>query len=382
MRARRERRVLYLLLACALVVYGALTLALMGGEQTQTEYASVQLQAAQLLDRCFQQVKGYKEELGIPLQELDYHQTGMLGEGYTGITTTLGALEAKRTTACPDMGALCVRLLQEAGVRPGDTVGAGFSGSFPAMNLAVVAACQAMEVRLVYISSVGSSTYGANNPELTFPEMVHRLVEDGLLETDSAAVTLGGGSDVGGGMEPALVEEVTGRLKGMGLPLMAEEDFQRNLERREELYRTQGPIRCFIAVGGNVTSMGRGESGIGLGQGLLRPERPPRLTQESGLVQRYLAQGISVIHLLNIKRLAADYGMPFDPERWPEPGASPVYFRASYPALPLWLGLAGAAVLLGLCAWIRTRDGILAAREAEKECDDGKAEQRVENSDN
>ena len=81
MRARRERRVLYLLLACALVVYGALALALMGGEQTQTEYASVQLQAAQLLDRCFQQVKGYKEELGIPLQELDYHQTGMLGEG-------------------------------------------------------------------------------------------------------------------------------------------------------------------------------------------------------------------------------------------------------------------------------------------------------------
>ena len=46
-------------------------------------------------------------------------------------------------------------------------------------------------------------------------------MEDGLLETDSAAVTLGGGSDVGGGMEPALVEEVAGRLKGMGLPLMA-----------------------------------------------------------------------------------------------------------------------------------------------------------------
>ena len=45
------------------------------------------------------------------------------------------------------------------------------------------------------------------------------------------------------------------------------------------------------------------------------------------------------------------------------------------------LGVA-ALFLLGLCAWIRTRDGILAAREAEKECDDGKAEQRVENSDN
>lgn len=382
MRARRERRVLCLLLACALVVYGALALALLGSRQTETEYAGLQLQAAQLLDRCFQQIKGYKAELGIPLQELDYHQTGMLGEGYTGITTTLGAVEAKRTTACPDMGALCVRLLQEAGVQPGDTVGAGFSGSFPAMNLAVVAACQVMGVRLVYISSVGASTYGANNPELTFPEMVHRLAEDGLLETDSTAVTLGGGGDVGGGMEPALVEEITGRLEQMGLPLMAEEDFSRNLERREEIYREQGPIVCFAAVGGNVTSMGRGESGLGLGQGLLRPERPPRLTEESGLVQRYLAQGIPVVHLLNIKQLAADYGMPFDPSHWPEPGTSSVYYRTSCPPLPLWLGLAGAAVLLGLCAWIRARDGIWAARDAERECEDGTARQQIENSDN
>ena len=72
-----------------------------------------------------------EEELGIPLSELDYHQTGMIGESYTGITTTLGAIEAKRTTAWPEMGALCVRLLHEAGVRSGDTVGAGFSGSSP-----------------------------------------------------------------------------------------------------------------------------------------------------------------------------------------------------------------------------------------------------------
>ena len=149
-----------------------------------------------------------EEELGIPLSELDYHQTGMIGESYTGITTTLGAIEAKRTTAWPEMGALCVRLLHEAGVRSGDTVGAGFSGSFPAMDLAVIAACQVMGVELIYISSVGASTYGANHPALTFPEMAHRLGEDGLLETDSAAVTLGGGGDVGGGMDPACAEEI------------------------------------------------------------------------------------------------------------------------------------------------------------------------------
>lgn len=189
-RAKRERKLLALLLACALLAWGTAALAAGQGCRTETGYAAVQLAAADLLEDCFRQVRTYKEELGIPLSELDYHQTGMIGESYTGITTTLGAIEAKRTTAWPEMGALCVRLLHEAGVRSGDTVGAGFSGSFPAMDLAVIAACQVMGVELIYISSVGASTYGANHPALTFPEMAHRLVEDGLLETDSAAVTL------------------------------------------------------------------------------------------------------------------------------------------------------------------------------------------------
>ena len=216
-RAKRERKLLALLLACALLAWGTAALAAGQGRRTETGYAAVQLAAADLLEDCFRQVRTYKEELGIPLSELDYHQTGMIGESYTGITTTLGAIEAKRTTAWPEMGALCVRLLHEAGVRSGDTVGAGFSGSFPAMDLAVIAACQVMGVELIYISSVGASTYGANHPALTFPEMAHRLVEDGLLETDSAAVTLGGGGDVGGGMDPACAEEIRGRLAEAGL---------------------------------------------------------------------------------------------------------------------------------------------------------------------
>lgn len=188
-----------------------------------------------------------------------------------------------------------------------------------------------MGVELIYISSVGASTYGANHPALTFPEMAHRLVEDGLLETDSAAVTLGGGGDVGGGMDPACAEEIRGRLAEAGLLLLEEPDYRRNLELRQQLYQQEGPIDCFVAVGGNVTSMGRGESGISLGQGLLSPEKIVRLTEDSGLVQRYLSQGLPVINLLNIKQLAADYGLPYDPAQWPERGTSAVYFETDYP---------------------------------------------------
>ena len=349
-RRDRQRRIVALLLACCVAVGCALAAAWAGRTRVRTPCADAQLEAARLLEECFRRVRGYREELGIPLSELDHHQTGLIGESYTGITTTLGAIEAKRTTAWPDMGALCVRLLSQAGLEPGDTVGAGFSGSFPAMDLAVIAACQVMGLKLIYISSVGASTYGANDPRLTFPEMAHRLVEDGVLETDSALVTLGGGQDVGGGMEPALVEEISARLRAAGLELMEEPDYQKNLARRQALYRQLGPIDCFVAVGGNVTSMGRGEVGIGLGQGLLEPGRRVRLVEDSGLVQRYLAGGIPVINLLNVKQLVSEYDMPYDPVQWPEPGESGVYYQLRYPPQPIAAGVLAAAVLLGLCA--------------------------------
>ena len=60
------------------------------------------------------------------------------------------------------MGALLVQMLTEAGVKSGDTIGAGFSGSFPTLNLAVLAAGEAMNVKVIYIASMGASTFGAN----------------------------------------------------------------------------------------------------------------------------------------------------------------------------------------------------------------------------
>ena len=346
---QREKKIVRLLMLCALILFGAVWWASYGVQRAETSYVMEQRQAAELLTRCFSAVRGYKEKLHIPMSQEDYHQTGMIGPYYTGITTTLGAIEAKRTTAWPDMGALCVRLLYEAGVRPGDRVAAGFSGSFPAMNLAVMAACQSMKVEVIPISSVGASTYGATDPELTFPEMLHRLVQDGVLTTDSAAVTLGGDNDTGDGMLPEQKMEILERLEQAGLVIFQEPKFLNNLEQRQEIYERQGPIQCFVSVGGNVTSMGVGERGIALGQGVLDPRSAMPVTDQSGLVERYLGRGIPVVHLLNIKQLTAEYGLPYDPVQWPDPGSSAVYYRIQYPLLPIVLGLLAAAGILCLC---------------------------------
>lgn len=352
---KKEKTVLRLVVAGLVLLILSVFLTRQSAVIEKNEYYGIQVVAAERLEQYFAAVRAYKEELGIPLSEDDIHKTGMIGLPYTGITTTSGALEAKRTAAWPDMAALCVRMLFEAGIRPGDAVGAGFSGSFPGLNLAVVAACESMDVKLICISSVGASTYGANHPELTFPEMLYRLKQNGLIRTQSAAVTMGGYQDVGSDMEKEAADRIRQRLAGLGLNLVEEADFQTNLKLREATYLREGPIDCFVAVGGNLTSLGKGEAGVSLGQGVLYPERPLHVDEASGLVQRYLARGIPVINLLNIKKIMADYSMPYDPVQWPSIGQSAVYHHTRYEDGWILLGLGGTAVLLACCLWVRRK---------------------------
>ncbi len=312
-----------------------------------TAFYSRQLDARARMERCMQAVRQYREELSIPLVPEDIHKTGLIGVEFTDITTSLGAIEAKRTAADPDMAALLVRMLSDAGLKPGDRVCAGFSGSFPSLDIAVICACDAMELEICYISSVGASTWGANHPELTFPDIAHRLYSDKLISADSALVTPGGDRDNGKGVfdEDAFIPIIE-RIESYGITVMREEDFQKNLAARRAVYDT-GDIDCFVAVGGNITSLGIGDSAVTLGQGLLkRTVSPDRLSGKTGLVEWYLAQGIPVINLLNIKKIVADYSMPFDPTVQAAAGTSPVYFRASYPKAYIAAALAVTASFL------------------------------------
>ena len=170
MKSLQKRRSTALILAVVwLAVCLVLTLAM--GQTKTTEDYEIKLFAAQKLQGWMDDIRDYKLEAGLSLTPYDTHKTGMIGDEYTPITTSLGSEEAKRTTANPDMAALLVQMLTEAGVKSGDTIGAGFSGSFPTLNLAVLAAGEAMNVKVIYIASMGASTFGANQPQFTFPPL-------------------------------------------------------------------------------------------------------------------------------------------------------------------------------------------------------------------
>ena len=351
MAVKRWGRWKALLLAAALLTVWLGGAACYTGSRREEPYPlrETMLDAYDRMAACMQAVQAEKLRRGLSIDPVvDPFDTGMLGIASSAITTTLGALEAKRTSANPDMAALCVRLFHEAGVKAGSRVGCCFSGSFPSLNIAVLCALDAIGAQPVYIASVGASTYGANQPELTGPEMLQLCYQQGLLSTPPAAVTLGGGQDLGQGMmaeffdEEALLEETLQRLEQEGLHITRMEDYAENVAWRMSVY---GPIDCFVNAGGNVTATGRDEAGYHLGQGLLRSRRfSSALTDQSGLLCRYLAAGVPAIQLLNLKKLCADYHLDFDPSVWPARGESGVFYQTGYSRVGLAV-TAGAALL-------------------------------------
>ncbi|MGE5359555.1 MAG: poly-gamma-glutamate system protein [Bacteroidales bacterium] len=242
-------------------------------------------------------------------------RSSLLGGELTPLTTTLGSAEAKRISTDPRWaGALVVRLYR-AGLRPGDVVAAGFSGSFPGLNLAVVAACEALRLPIFAISSVTASNYGANQPGFTWPEIERRLVRAGVIGQASVAVSAGGAGDraldldAGGRSEADRIAAAVAR--DAGLRVLAPTDFARAVTERFEVYGRAvagRPVRLYVNVGGTEPSLGRSDAVLKLRNGFL-PGVPFDFSPGRGMMARYAERGVPVLTLLNVRDLAARWGI-------------------------------------------------------------------------
>lgn len=75
---------------------------------------------------------------------------------------------------------------------------------------------------------------------------------------------------------------------------------------------------------------------------------PPNIpdNEDRGLTFEYAARHIPVIHLLNVRGLAEENGMPFDPVPLTKPGETEVYYTMRYSPVYAILALILAAILL------------------------------------
>ena len=253
--------------------------------------------------------------------EIGRDSSGLLGDEVTPLMTTLGNLEAKRLSTSPAWAGVVTEQLAESGLVKGDVVAAGFSGSFPGLNVAVMSACQALGLRLIAVSSVTASTWGANQPGFTWPEIESRLVVAGVLPRASVAVAAGGDADraedldrEGRDLATSIRDDVARRL---GIPSLVPRDFPEAVRGRlDALRRAAGgrPIRLYINVGGADASLGRSAAILRYRSGFL-PAVPLGAPSDRGVMGRLAEDGVPSLLLLNVRDLALRWGVEIQGRR-------------------------------------------------------------------
>ena len=312
--------------------------------------------AAEIMEEAIDVLRQAHREAGLQIDlNLDPNRTCLVGPEYSGITTTLGHLHAKRTSTNPDMAGLIVHLLHLAGVTAGDTIAVGSSASFPAMLVASLSAAKAMDVIPLTIISIGASMYGGTDPEFNLLDMTRNLLDAGVFQIPPIAVTLGGGRDIGEGFDPALKARIIRQIRDSGLPTFRKPDLRENVLTRMGLYlgeKKNRRISAFINTGGSYANLGISSLALNLKPGLnFQAAIPPE--PERGVLFEMLSQDIPCIHMLYIRGLVSEYGFPWDAQPLPEPGTFQPRTDQSGLSLKFWwvagpyLLILGILVLLG-----------------------------------
>lgn len=320
-------------------------------------YLGEKMSAATRTVRCFEAIRQYR--LGSPASldlENDPESTGLIGQEFTLITTDRGILEAKLTSVNPNFAAVFVQYFRELGLKPGDPVAFALTGSFPALNIAALAAADELGLRAIPIASVGASMWGANDPDFTWLDMESFLCAQGLLHARCVAASLGGSNDRGRGLSPKGRALLKAAVERNGVELISEPTVDQSIARRVAIYdREAGErgIRAYVNIGGGAASIGSSLNGSLIRAGVNRQLRPYNWTRR-GALHRFASRGVPIIHVLRIESIARRHGFPVSPDSVPPVGEGEIFHREIY---DLRIVIPAFATFLVLCF------GVLRARQ-------------------
>jgi poly-gamma-glutamate system protein len=302
-------------------------------QYVRQEWYTEKLDAAKLAEKAELFIKNFRLEHGVFVDEVnDPNMTELIGQEYSLITTDQGNIEAKLSATNPNFAAVIVQLLKEAGLEEGDNVAVAFSGSFPGMNISVIAALETLGLNPILITSVGASNFGANDPYFTWLDMESVLYNGGVFHNKSIAASMGGGNDNGRGLSPEGRNLIISAIERNGVEFINEKHLENSIAKRMEIYEKAGqgkPIKAFINVGGGIASLGNTVNGEMIQSGLT--ERLPLSNFPlHGVIIQMGRKGIPIIHLLNINQLMTKYGLPYNPVPLPEPGEGGIFVQEKY----------------------------------------------------
>ncbi|HSR13540.1 MAG TPA: poly-gamma-glutamate system protein, partial [Thermodesulfobacteriota bacterium] len=316
-------------------------------------YYNEQLEAARIAVKAIEVLRAERLKTKPSIDTfLDPAQTGLIGPMLTSVTSEVGELEAKQAALNPNFAALVVHFLKLAGVRKGDCVAVGYTGSFPGMNIAVCSAMQAMKLKPVIIASASASQWGATDPEFLWIDMERILNEKGLISFRSSAASIGGIDDMGKGLAARGRELLAAAIQKNGLRLLQPANFRESITQHMQIYSSHSaPISAYINVGGGMTSIGGRRDRHLFKNGLMR-SLPEKMAHHDSVMYRFLSQKVPAVNLINVERLARHYGITAEFTTLPAPGEGEIYFREWYN--PYITGGALAAIIFTLYLFFRS----------------------------
>jgi poly-gamma-glutamate system protein len=272
--------------------------------------------AAQQAVRLVKEQRGLMQPPG-----LDPNRTGLIGPEWSETTTTVGLLSAKRSATNPDFAAALVRLIGRLDPPRGAPVLVVLSGSLVGANIAAIIAAEALGLTPVIVSSLGASMYGATDLEFSWLDIEATLAKAGAIASRSLVAVIGGERGVGSAMDPAGRAALAASASRYAVPLLEEHSVGALVDeiRSRIAAAAPGGPRLVINIGGSVVGMGTCAGNETLPSGLITGPIPCH-DGTPGLVEVFANAGIPVLHILNMRKLSRELGLPYDPIPLPQPG--------------------------------------------------------------
>ena len=267
-------------------------------------------QAWETVRAAQEHVADWRREQGTAAsREDDPFDCGLIGVEWSPLTTTLGSIEAKQASCNPAWAVRFMRWYRDMGLNEGDTVAIFSSASFPAMLLNALVAAETLGLEVELLVSLGASTWGANHPGAPWPAISAELRRGGYLRNKADFYTLGGSAENGGGMAEegvSLLEQAAGET---GVSMLRAAGVEEMIESKSAIVEQSG-ARLLVSIGGSQANLGTDPDVLRLEPGVHRPGDD--VPAGNGVIASALETGVPVLHVLNVRELAAREGIAFD----------------------------------------------------------------------
>jgi len=264
--------------------------------------------------------------------KIDHLNSGLIGKLNSPITTSTVDISNKLVTINPNWAAALVDIFKEARLKKGDVIAVSFTGSFPAINIAVLSAAKAMDLHCVIITSEASSTWGANIPGFTWLDMEKILYDKGIIPYRSSAASLGGLKDNALGLSDEGRDILKNTILGHNIKFIEFTKTLDNIDSRMAVFQENAgdrSIRAYINVGGGSVSIG-----TFIGKRRYKPGINLKPSYEAmridSVISRFAMMGIPVINMNYMNVLAKKYGLPVTFDVIPPIGRGELYSRKDY----------------------------------------------------